>query len=108
MPPEKRFHMGLTNLSRDDVLRREPPPEVRHHSTIHADGIGVVPPVAQITSESLETYVKMAADLRFTVAAALAWLLVHSESWKTQRFSRLRHASSYHIRSKEEVKNKKK
>ena len=79
--------MGLTNLSRDDVLRREPPPEVRHHSTIHADGIGVIPTAAQIASKGLETYVKLAANIRVTAAAAPAWLLVHSESWKTQRFS---------------------
>jgi hypothetical protein len=98
--------MGLTNLSRDDVLRREPSPEVRHHSTIHAHGIGVVPAAAQIASEGLETYVKLAADIRVTVAAAPAWPLVHSESWKTQRFSRLRHASSYQICSKEKLKKR--
>ena len=100
--------MGLTNLSRDDVLWREPSPEVRHHPTIHAYGIGVVPTAAQIASEGLETYVKLAADIRVTAAAAPAWLLVHSEFCKTQRFSRLRHASSYQIGSKEKVKTVKK
>ena len=72
MPTEKRFHMGLTNLSRDDVLRREPSPEVRHHSTIQADGIGVVPAAAQIASKGLETYVKLGADIRFSGPAAPA------------------------------------
>ena len=80
MPTEKRFHMGRTNLSRGDVLRREPSPKVRHHATIQGHGIGVVPAAAQIASKGLETYVKLAPDLRFTVAAAPAWLLVHSEA----------------------------
>jgi putative ABC transport system permease protein len=36
--------------------------------------------VAQIASKGFESYVKLPPDLRFTVAALPAWLLVHSES----------------------------
>ena len=72
MPTEKRFHVGLTNLSRGDLLLREPSPEMHHHSTIQVHGIGVVPTTAQIASKGLETYVKLEADIRFTGPAALA------------------------------------
>jgi hypothetical protein len=78
--PEKPIDMGWANLPWGDMLRREPSPEVRQHSAIHADSIGVVPAAAQIARTGLETYVKLAADISFTVAATPAWLLVHSES----------------------------
>jgi hypothetical protein len=104
MLPEKPIDMEWANLPWGDMLRREPSPEVHQHSTIHADGIGMVPAAAQIASTGLETYVKLAADISFTLGAAPAWLLVHSEFAKTKPFSRPRHASSYQIRSKEKVK----
>ena len=69
---EKPIDMGRADLPRGDKLRREPSPEVRHHSTIQADGIGVVPAVAQIASKGLEIYVKLGADIRFSGPAAPA------------------------------------
>jgi hypothetical protein len=77
---EKPIDMGWANLPWGDMLLQKPSPEVCHHSTIQAHGIGVVPTAAQIASKGFESYVKLAPDLRFTVAAALACLLVHSES----------------------------
>jgi hypothetical protein len=80
MPLEKPIDMGWANLPWSDLLLRKPSSEVCHHSTIQAHGICVVAAVAHIASKGFETYVKWAADLRFTVAVAPAWLLVHSES----------------------------
>ncbi len=78
------------------------------HSTLETHGIGAVSALAQIGSKGLDSYVKLATEIRFTIAAAPAWLLVHSESGKPQGFSRLRHASSYQIRSQEKAKKHKK
>ena len=77
---EKPIDMGWANLPWVDMLLQKPSSEVCHHSTIQAHGIGVVPAAAQIASKGFESYVKLASDLRFTVAAAPACLLVHSES----------------------------
>jgi hypothetical protein len=76
---EKPIDMGWVNLPWGDLLLQKPSPEVCDHSTIQAHGIGVVPAAAQIASKGFEGYVKLAPDLRFTVAAAPARLLVHSE-----------------------------
>ena len=80
MPLEKPIDMGWANLPWGNLLLRKPSPEVRRHSTIQAHGMGIVPAAAQIASKGFEGYVKLAPDLRFTVAAAPACLLVHSES----------------------------
>ena len=104
MLAEKPIDMGWADLPWDDMLLQKPSSEVCHHSTIQAHGIGVVPAPAQIASKGFVSYVKLAPDLRFTVAAAPACLLVHSESSKTQRFSRPRHTSSYHTGVPEKAK----
>jgi hypothetical protein len=80
MLPEKPIDMGWANLPWGDMLLQKPSSEVCHHATIQAHGIGGVPAAAQIASKGFESYVKLAPNLRFTVAAAPACLLVHSES----------------------------
>jgi hypothetical protein len=64
---EKQLDMGWTNLSRADLPFREPSSEVRHDSTIQADGALGVSPTAEIASEGLGNYVNLAARTRLTI-----------------------------------------
>ena len=78
MPLEKPIDMGWANLSRGDLLLREPSSEVCHDSAIQADGTGGVAPTAEIASEGLGNYVNLAARFLFTIAGPTTRLLVHS------------------------------
>jgi hypothetical protein len=77
------------------------PPESCPANSGTLSGIGRNP--VRIKSESVSEWRR---NTQVTAAAAPAWLLVHSEAWKTQRFSRLRHASSYQICAKEKLKKR--
>ena len=77
---QKPVDMGWANLSRGDLLLREPSSEVCHDSTIQADGTGGVAPTAEIASEGLENYVNLVARVSLHDRRLSTWLLVHSES----------------------------
>ena len=75
---QKPVDMGWANLSRGDLLLREPSSEVCHDSAIQADGTGGVAPTAEIASEGLGNYVNLAARFLSTIAGPTTRLLVHS------------------------------
>jgi hypothetical protein len=84
MPLQKLIDMGWANLSRRNFPFQEPT-EVRHDSDIQANRTPGVTSTAEMASEGLENYVKFIAGLLFTRTGTTTWLLVHSESCKTQR-----------------------
>jgi hypothetical protein len=81
---QKPIDMSWANLSRRNATFQEPASEVRHDWAIQANGTPGVTLTAKMAREGLGNYVKLIARVLFTGTGTIRWLLVHSESWKTQ------------------------
>jgi len=85
MPLQKPIDMGWANLSRRNFPFQEPTSEVRHDSAIQVNRTPGVTSTPEMASEGLGNYVELIARVLFTSTGTTTWLLVHSESSKTQR-----------------------